>query len=139
LARAKTCSTSSTVKAIVSQKASTASARPARATAGSTVADQPQIARPVVAVFRRQCVGAEKAGDDIDRLGAPERPGGAQHPHLGFDIEAVARLDLDRRHPFGEQALEALAAPTRSSSSSDAARVALTVDTMPPPASAISA
>jgi hypothetical protein len=34
-ARTKTCSTSSTVKAIVSQKASTASASPSAATAGS--------------------------------------------------------------------------------------------------------
>jgi hypothetical protein len=56
--------------------------------------------------FRRQGVCTEKAGDHIDLplLRQPAR--GSQHPHLGFRIEAIARLDLDGRDAFCQQAVK---------------------------------
>ena len=62
----------------------------------------------------------------------------AQAPQLVLDVEPVARLDLDRGDALGHERFEA---PRRAERSSAllAARVAFTVETMPPPALAISA
>ena len=73
----------------------------------------------------------------VDRPLAAQAARGAQLLHLGLDVEAVAGLDLDRGDAFGDQRIE----PRQrcaTSSSSLAARVAFTVETMPPPARAIS-
>jgi len=51
-------------------------------------------------VFRRQGVGAEIAGDDVHRAQLAELAGNPQHLHFSADIEAVTRLDLDRRNAF---------------------------------------
>jgi hypothetical protein len=62
----------------------------------------------------------------------------SEHFHLAVDVEPVAGLDLDGGDAFGDQRGEALVGVCAKSSSSLAARVALTDETMPPPARAIS-
>ena len=100
-------------------------------------ADLVDVALLVAVRFRRQRVRTEEAGDDIDVALLGQPAGGAQHPHLGGEVEAIARLDLDRGDALRQQPVEPRqACATRSSSL--AARVALTVERMPPPARAIS-
>ena len=53
------------------------------------IADEFQVAVAVVLEFRRQGVGAEKAGDDIDRAELSQFAGDAQHFHFSVDVEAV--------------------------------------------------
>lgn len=57
-------------------------------------------------VFDWRRMGAEIGGDDADRAKIAESAGGAQHLQLGFDVEPIAGLDLDRRHPLGKQRVE---------------------------------
>ena len=71
------------------------------------VADEVQIARPVVRGPGRQSVGAEEGRPDLDPGLATEPAGDFQHAQLGLEIEAVARLDLDRGHAVRAQGLEA--------------------------------
>ena len=90
-----------------SMKASTASASPARATAGSiSCADKVDIAILVALGFRRQRMGAEKRGADGNRPFSAERARSGELAHLGLGIEPIARLDLDRRHALGDQRVE---------------------------------
>ena len=100
--------------------------------------NKPHIAGAVVAVFRREGMGAEKGRGHLDRQAATEFARHFQHLELGFDIEPVARLDLDRGDALGEEVFQPSRAEARSSASL-AARVAFTVERMPPPALAISA
>ena len=51
-------------------------------------------------------MGGQAGGGDPDAPRLAERPGDAQHAKLGLGIEAVAGLDLDGRHPFGDQPVE---------------------------------
>ena len=126
------------VKPIPSQKASTALARPASAAAGHHRFDrQPDIILAAVAELRRQRVERQKGAFDPHLLAVAERLGGAQHLQLAFDIEPVTRLDLDRRHALPRHRLRR-GSDCSTSSSSVAARVARTVERMPPPARAIS-
>ena len=92
-----------------SQNASTASARPAAATSGSTRSQTSvEIARAVVRVLARQGVGAEKAGADLDPgASAPSVARDREHLELGVAIEAVARLDLEHGHALGAERVEA--------------------------------
>ena len=50
---------------------------------------------------------AEKRGHDLDVALAAEPARRAQHAGFGFQIEPVARFDLDRGHALGDQAIEA--------------------------------
>ena len=81
--------------------------------------DEPHIAGAIVAVFRREGMGAEKRRRDLDRQASPEIARHLQHLELGLDIEPVARLDLDRRDALGEEIFQPLGgrseeAPPRS-------------------------
>ena len=61
----------------------------------------------IVPVFRRNGMGAEKAGSDIDAARFAETPRDPQHAQLGIPVQPVAGLDFDRRHPFGDQVFQA--------------------------------
>ncbi len=54
----------------------------------------------------RNRMRGEKRGADEDRAALAEAPRGAKRPALGRRFEAVAGLDLDRRHAFGDQRVE---------------------------------
>ena len=56
-----------------------------------------------IAEFGRQRVRAEKRRAHADAELAADPPGHAQHLQFAVEIEAVARLDLDRGHAIGEQ------------------------------------
>ena len=62
----------------------------------------------------------------------------AEHPQLTFDVERIARLDLDGRDAARDQRIEPERGRRSAARSSDAAFVAFTVETIPPPALAIS-
>ena len=125
-------------KPIVSQKASTASTRPSRASAGSMrAADLGDVVVGAAGEFRRQGVRAEKGGAHRDRAFASERARRAQLFALVLERQAVAGLDLDGGHAFGQQRVEARQRARRSARASLAARVAFTVERMPPPARAM--
>ena len=83
------------------------------------------------------CAASNVARTETGRRSA-EAARDAQRLALGRGFEAVAGLDLDRRHAFGDQRVEAPQSLSATSSSSLAARVARTVERMPPPARAIS-
>ena len=96
------------------------------------------IAGTVVAVFRREGMGTENGVLSLRPARRAELASHPQHLEFGFDIEPVAGLDFDRRDAFGEQGFEPILRQPKNSSSA-AARVAFTVETIPPPALAISA
>ena len=52
-------------------------------------------------------VGAEEAGADADRALSRDGAGDAEHAELGVAVEAVAGLDLDGGHAFGDQGVDA--------------------------------
>jgi hypothetical protein len=52
-------------------------------------------------------MGAQKCRADRDRARRAQRARGAQHADFARPIEAIARLDLDRRGPFRDQRVEA--------------------------------
>ena len=78
-------------------------------------------------------------GDEVDGLLGREPLDRPQHLQLRLDVETVAALDLRRRRPAREHLGEPRRVVAATRSSSDAARVARTVETMPPPSAAISA
>ena len=51
-------------------------------------------------------VRAEECRADADRAMVLNVARDAQHAKLGIAVEAIARLDLDRRHAFGDQAID---------------------------------
>ena len=137
-AAAKTRATWAGEKAMPSQKASTASTRPSARAArsvGMTDVVEVGVGGPCP---RRHGVGAEEGGADAHRALAGERAGGAEHLQLGVAVEAVAGLDLDGGDALGEQRVEARQGGGERARPRSAARVARTVDRMPPPARAIS-
>ncbi len=69
---------------------------------------QSDIAGPVVGIFRRQRVRAQERAHHLDRAFAAELAGDAEHPELGFEVQAIAGLDLDGGDAFGDQAVEPL-------------------------------
>jgi hypothetical protein len=82
-------------------------------------------------------VGAEEGGADLHPFRLAER---ARHPQafaLVLQRQPIARLDLDCGDAFGPQRAQPRQR-LRASDASSAARVACTVDAMPPPARAIS-
>ena len=70
---------------------------------------------------------AEEGGDHVDVPLRPQPPGRRELPGLCVEVEPIAGLDLDGRDALGDQGVE----PWQGG-------VALTVETMPPPARAIS-
>ena len=54
-------------------------------------------------VFGWQRMRAEKGGAHGHRKGVAEATRDPQHPRLGLAVEAVAALDLDGGHAFGQQ------------------------------------
>ena len=123
-----------------SQKPSTASASPSACAASSagrhTSVDIGVRTAPVIG---RDAWAPRKRGLDRHTPAARRSPRGrAQHLQFGLDIKAVARLDLDRRDALRRSAHRARGRAAAISSSSLAARVAVTDETMPPPARAIS-
>ena len=109
MAARKTSSVSATEKAMPSQKASTASARPAscRRRQG-LLADEADVVGAAVPVVRREGVGAEKGRADIDRPVPAKLPRHPQHFQFGVDIKPIARLYLDGRNAFRKQGIESL-------------------------------
>jgi hypothetical protein len=99
---------------------------------GQHLVDQHRdIAVGVVGIFGRQGVGAEEGGGDMDAALAAESARGAQHADFAGSIETIARFDLDRRDPLGDQRIEpgqgardefALARPRGSRASSTRSR-----------------
>ena len=64
--------------------------------------------RVLVAVrFRRQGMQAQIGRGDLDRPQLGEPSGRAQLARFRFEIEAIARFDLDRRDALGDQRVEA--------------------------------
>ncbi len=57
--------------------------------------------------FRRQRMRAEESRAHAHREHPADRPRDAQHLRLGVALEPVARLDLQRRHALGQEALDA--------------------------------
>ncbi len=80
---------------------------------------------------------AEKGGADRDRPLSAEAARGGKLPHFGLGVQAVAGLDLDRGDALADQRIEPRQRAATSSASL-ALRVAATVETIPPPARAIS-
>ena len=100
-------------------------------------ADKVDIAIGVARELRRHGVGAQEGRPDRHRTVFRQAARGAQLLEFRLQIEAVAGLDLDRGDAFGDSASSRGSAwPTRSSWL--AARVALIVARMPPPARAMS-
>ena len=83
-------------------------------------------------------MSAEKCGRDRNRSPLGQARAAAQLLALGVEVETVARLHFDRRRAFGDQGVQPRQRPTSTSASSLAARVALIVERIPPPARAIS-
>ena len=102
------------------------------------VGDGGDVAGAVFGEFRRQGVSAQESRRDFDfaRFGKAARD--AQRFAFGREIETIARLDLDRPDALGDQRIEPRQV-WRKSSSSLAARVAFSVERIPPPARAMSA
>jgi hypothetical protein len=69
-------------------------------------ADPVDVAMLVGLRFRRQRMGAEKGAYHGDVPLSAEPCGGVQHLRFVVGIEAVAGLDLDRRHAFRDQRIE---------------------------------
>ena len=125
------------VKAMPSQKASTASTSPS-ACGGAQRRDADLVDVGVGVEPVGHGVGAEEGGAHPDRPRAADLAGDAQHAELGLAVEPVARLDLERRRPPRRSARRRAGSAPASSAAASAARVARTVETMPPPARAIS-
>ena len=68
--------------------------------------DQIHIGGAVRAVLRRQGMRSEISGDEIDGLQVVETLNGLEHLDLVLNREAVAALDLERRHTVREHARE---------------------------------
>ena len=51
-------------------------------------------------------MGAEEGGFDFHRAERPELSGDAEHFHLCFDVQTVARLDFDGGDAFGQERFE---------------------------------
>ena len=95
----------------VSQKPSTASTSPSAASVGSIAsATKRDIAGAIMLELGRQRVRAEESGADRHVALPGEAPRGAQHLSFRFKIEAVARLDLDRRRRLRRSERRAAAA-----------------------------
>ena len=93
------CAVSSGEKAICSQNASTASARPSAAMAGSMSRQEGFDVSALVALgFRGESVRSQKGRADIDRTFAPESPRGTQLPPLRLQFEATGSGSY--RQPF---------------------------------------
>ena len=122
-----------------SQNTSTASTRPSSASAGS-MRSQTSVDIVVGASGKlgRQRMRAEKGRIDRHRIALAETARDAQHLAFAREIEAIAGFDFDGGHAFGEQRFEPRGRLAEQASSSSAARVARTVETMPPPCRAIS-
>ncbi len=88
--------------------------------------------------LQRKGVRGEQRRADADAERLADAPGDAQHLALAVEVEPVAGLDLERRRSVGDERAWRAAAIAASSALSSAARVARTVDMMPPPAFAIS-
>lgn len=88
-------------------------------------------------MLRRNGVQTQIGGADTHTALAPDATRDTQHLQFAVMIQPIAGLDLDRGDARGFQPSRRAMAETNSSSS-DASRVALTEETMPPPARAIS-
>ena len=107
-AAAKTRATSSAMKAMRSQKASTASARPSAASAGIiSSATRVDIG---VAVVARIPAAAHARRESVVRTAigrcSPSRRATRERLALGVEFEPVAGFDLDRGDAFGDQRVE---------------------------------
>ena len=65
------------------------------------------IAARVAGVLGRHGMRAEVRGRDRQRAPRAQRAPGLQHAQLGVQIQSVARLDLQSRHAFGQQRIDA--------------------------------
>ena len=79
--------------------------RPAAAPRAGGGRTPPSRSAPV-AELRRDGVGAEPGRHDVDRALAAELVGDLEEAQLGRQVEAVAGLRLDRRHPVAEHLVE---------------------------------
>jgi hypothetical protein len=68
-------------------------------------ADLADIGVRAAPVFGRHGMGAEKTGPDPHRPPFGDSPCSAQHLQFVVDVEAVARLDLYRRHALGNHCI----------------------------------
>ena len=82
---------------------------------------------------RRGRSGRRRSGPRV-----AEPVGDLEQPDLGLEVEAVAGLRLDRRDAVAEHLVEPAPAVRQQRRRSMAARVAATVDRIPPPAARIS-
>ena len=71
------------------------------------IGDQIDVGILVALGFRRQCMRAEEARAHRDFPFNCQPPRRAQRLRLVLEVEPVARLDLDRRNPFGNQGIQA--------------------------------
>ena len=89
------------------------------------------------AEFGRHGVGAEERGHELDRPLAVQPADDLELAQLGGAVQAVARFGLGRGAAVAQH-LSARRGRGSASSSSEAARVAATVERIPPPAARIS-
>ncbi len=95
------------MKAIFSQKASTASTKPGgRQRIEPLAADQVHVSLALAAIFLRQRVQSQVSGPDRDRQFTLEDARHFEHAPLGLEIEAVAGLHLEGGDALGHQALD---------------------------------
>ena len=93
-------------KAMPSQKPSTASTSPSRMRRAAASGCRPRrYRRRRPAPGGTACAPRKLVRTRTGRT-APDRPRHPQHPELGLRVEPVARLDLDRRHPLGDQRVD---------------------------------
>ena len=101
------------------------------------VHEQAQVALALGPVLEGDLVGAEEGGDDGDGMAGGGGADGLERAELGLGREPVAALHLRRGRALEERVVSR-ARTRRASPSGEARRVASTLRTMPPPASAIS-
>ena len=102
------------------------------------VAHEGDVGVGVAVELRRDGVGAEERRHDVDRDPLREPAGDPEHPQLGVEVEPVAGLDLERRHPAGGQAGRPRRRRRRAARPRTPPASPATVERMPPPAAAIS-
>ena len=133
----------SSVNAPSSQKTSQKSRRVGESESGEEsgqhfIDEQIHVIIGAIFVLGGNGVRAQERGNQLDGLLGLQAADRVEHLEFGGRLEAIAGLGLGGRRAVRQHPRQARALVCATSSSSDAARVARTVDMMPPPAAMIS-
>ena len=96
------------MNAIRSQKASTASTSPSAASAGIILSARSlDIGGAIVRELGWQRMGGEQRRANRDRTDFREAAHNAERLSLGLDVKPISGFDFNRRHPLGDEGVEA--------------------------------